>query len=33
MFVYSQDDKSFYKCLNEYSGTFTKIFDQDTRLK
>ena len=26
MFVYSQDDKSFYKCLNEYGGTFTKIF-------
>ena len=27
-FVYSQDDKddkSFYKCLNEYGGTFTKI--------
>ena len=26
MFVYSQDDKRFYKCLNEYGGTFTKIF-------
>ena len=26
MFVYSQDDKSFYKCLNEYDGTFTEIF-------
>ena len=26
IFVYSQDDKSFYKCLNEYGGTFTKIF-------
>ena len=26
MFVYSHDDKSFYKCLNEYDGTFTKIF-------
>ena len=26
MFVYSQDDKSFYKCLNEYGGAFTVIF-------
>ena len=26
MFVYFQDDKSFYKYLTEYSGTFTKIF-------
>ena len=26
MFGYSQDDKSFYKCLNEYGGTFTEIF-------
>ena len=25
MFLYSQYDKSFYKCLNEYGGTFTKI--------
>ena len=24
--VYSQDDKGFYKCLNECGGTFTKIF-------
>ena len=24
--------KSFYKCLNEYGGTFTKIYDHDTRL-
>ena len=32
MFVYSQDDKSFYKCLNEYGGTFTNIYDHDTRL-
>ena len=32
MFVYSQDDKSFYKCLNEYGGTFTKIYDYGTRL-
>ena len=23
---------SFYKCLNEYGGTFTKIFDHGTRL-
>ena len=26
MFVYSQDDESFYKCLTESSGTFTEIF-------
>ena len=26
MFAYSQDDKSFYKCLTESSGTLTKIF-------
>ena len=26
MFVYSQDDTSFYKCLTESSGTFTKLF-------
>ena len=26
MFVYSQDDKSFYKCLNEYGRTFTELF-------
>ena len=26
MFVYSQDDKRLYKCLNEYGGTFTEIF-------
>ena len=26
MFVYSQDDKSLYKCLNEYDGNFTKTF-------
>ena len=26
MFRYSQDDKSFYECLNEYGGTFTEIF-------
>ena len=26
MFVCSQDDKSFYKCLNEYGGTFAKVF-------
>ena len=26
MFVYSQKDNSFYKCLNQYVGTFTKIF-------
>ena len=26
MFVYSQDDRSFYKCLNEYGGTFMEIF-------
>ena len=32
MFVYSQDDKSFYKCLNEYGGTCTKIYDHNTRL-
>ena len=32
MFAYSQDDKSFYKCLNEYGGTFTKIYDHGTRL-
>ena len=25
MFVYSQNDKSFYKYLTEYGGTFTKI--------
>ena len=24
MFVYSQDEKSFYKCLNEKDGTFTE---------
>ena len=33
MFVYSQDNKSFYKCLNEYDGTFTKIYDDSTRLE
>ena len=33
MFVYSQDDKSFYKCLNEDDGTFTKIYDDGTRLE
>ena len=32
MFVYSQDDQSFYKCLNGYGGTFIKIYDDDTRL-
>ena len=32
MFVCSQDDKSFYRCLNEYGGTFTIIYDHDTRL-
>ena len=26
MFVYSEDDKSFYKDLTEYGGTLTKIF-------
>ena len=26
MFVYSQYDKSFYKCITEYGGTFTEIF-------
>ena len=26
MFVYSQDDKSFYTCLTESSCTFTEIF-------
>ena len=26
MFVYSQDDKSFYKNLTEYGDTFTKMF-------
>ena len=26
MFVYSQDHKSFYKCLTESNGTFTKLF-------
>ena len=25
MFVYSQDDESFSKCLSESSGTFTEI--------
>ena len=32
MFVYSQDDKSFHKCLNEYGGIFTKIYDHNTKL-
>ena len=26
IFVYSQNDNSFFKCLNEYGGTFTEIF-------
>ena len=26
MFLYFQDDKSFHKCLNETSGTFTEFF-------
>ena len=26
MFAYSQNDKSFNKCLNEYGGTSTEIF-------
>ena len=25
MFVYSQDDKSFYKCLTESCGIYTEI--------
>ena len=31
-FVYSQDDKIFYKCPNEYGGTFAKIYDRNTWL-
>ena len=26
MFVYSHNDKSFYKYLTEYVGNFTKMF-------
>ena len=26
MFVYSQDDNNFHKCLTEFSGAFTEIF-------
>ena len=32
MLVYSQNDNSFYKCLNEYDDTFTEFFMMTTQV-